>query len=264
MTKQKTISEGKKEGSGSNHRSGRWSWSIFRSLNTKVTGYVLVLLAAAIVCSYYVTIRIMNYGLKESIIRRTESLSRSLASAAGYHLILQDLLALDNMVYKVKTANPDITSIAIIGQNQEIVVHSDPEKAGTKLNVPATGLTLTGMDDGTKLWSYNHGLNQTLIIESPITFMEKGLGSVRLEVDWSVLRSAQVQARQRIIPIFALIMVLGFVASFLISRRLTKPVRELARGVEDMKHNGRSQPLRVYSLDELGQLTASFNEMTFL
>jgi len=45
---------------------------------------------------------------------------------------------------------------------------------------------------------------------------------------------------------------------------MTRPVRELARGVEAMKRQGKSQQLRVYSSDELGQLTMSFNEMANL
>jgi putative nucleotidyltransferase with HDIG domain len=240
--------------------STRQIFSFFSSLNTRVTAYVLALLGAAIVCSYYVTIHTMDREVSESIIRRAESLSRSISSAAGYHLILKDILALDNMVYKVKTANPDITSIAVIGEEEEIIVHTEIGKAGTRLTELAEHLPIAEVPGEAK----DHGAGQTLIVESPVNFMDKNLGRVRLEIDWSVLHAAQAQARSRVIPLFGLIMILGIGASFFISKRMTRPLSELSQGVEQMKQEGRTKPLKVYSQDELGRLTASFNEMTSL
>jgi putative nucleotidyltransferase with HDIG domain len=48
-----------------------------------------------------------------------------------------------------------------------------------------------------------------------------------------------------------------------LSSFITRPIKELARGVEELKQ-GRQAKLRIYSHDELGNLTASFNQMTEL
>ncbi|MFA4926011.1 MAG: hypothetical protein WC524_05095, partial [Candidatus Aminicenantales bacterium] len=56
-----------------------------RSLNAKFSAFVLVLLTASVISSYFVTIQTINLQVKDSIIKRAESLSRSIASAAGYH-----------------------------------------------------------------------------------------------------------------------------------------------------------------------------------
>jgi len=238
--------------------------ALFRSLNTKVMGSILGLLVATILCSYWITNHIMKEQVRESIVRRAEALTRSIASAAGYHLILKDMLALDNMVFKVKTSNPDITAIAIIDSKDEIVVHSDPSKTGTKINEASSSEQVTSGGKENLRPDLKGHVNQHLVIESPVAFMEKDLGRVRLEIDWSVLLAAQAQARRRILPFFGLLVAFGFLTSFFLSSRLTRPVRELARGVEEMKRQGRTQPLRIYSFDELGQLTTSFNEMTAL
>ncbi len=237
---------------------------LFGSLNAKFTIYVLLLLLAAIISSYYVSIHIMNQEIKGSIIKRAESLSRSVASAAGYHLILKDILALDNMVYKIKTANPDITSIVVIGEEEEVIVHSEPGRAGTKFKDSPSPPAVGGIAESSESFNSDLKSNQTLIVESPIEFIGQELGRVKLETDWSVLRAAQAQARSQVIPLFGLILITGIAASLLTLRRMTRPVRELTRGVEEMKRKGRVEPLKVYSKDELGRLTNSFNEMISL
>ena len=235
-----------------------------RSLNTKFLTFVLALLIASVISSYFVTTNTIDRQVRESIVQRAESLSRSIASAAGYHLILKDLLALDNMVYKVKTVNPDITSIAIIGPDEEIIVNSEAGKAGSDLGSGGSGQRSDAWTESIASADPDQNSNRTLIIESPVLFFDKNLGRVRLEVDWSVLHRAQSEARREIVPFFAFILFLGLTLSFVFSRQMTRPVRELARGVEEMKRQGKSQQLRVYSSDELGRLTQSFNEMASL
>jgi len=234
----------------------------FRGIRAKTTLFVLLLLASTVLVSYLITVQIMNGQIKGEIVRRAESLSRSIASSAGYNLILKDLLALDNMVFKIKETNPDITSIAIVAPDQTIIVHSEAGRAGAKLE-PVAGRVVEAAE-GTRILDVVAPDSASFAVESRIVFMQKDLGSVVLDVNWSVLTAAQAEARHKVIPLFAAILVLGVATSVSVSTRLTRPVKELASGVEGLKHGQKSKPLRVYSADELGRLTASFNEMTDL
>jgi len=235
----------------------------FRGLRAKTTLFVLLLLASTVVVSYLITIQILNNHIKGEIVRRAESLSRSIASSAGYNLVPRDLLALDNMVFKIKETNPDITSIAIVGTDRTIIVHSEAGRAGSKL-VPRPGRVVVEAAEGTRIRDVITPGNASFAVESRIVFMERDLGSVVLDVDWSVLTAAQAEARRKVIAVFAVILLLGMASSVVVSSRMTRPVKELAAGVEELKRGLRSKPLRVYSADELGRLTASFNEMTEL
>ena len=237
--------------------------NFLQKINAKFALYILTLLLITLSGSYLITIEIMKRQIATSIVRRAESLSRSIASAAGHHLIPRDILALDNMVYRIKTANPDITSIAIIDNEGEIIVHSELGKRGEKiLESPSTP---EESGDKNKLFRHNNGLqNQNLVIENPVEFMGEKLGRVLLEVDWSSLRAAQTEARRKILLLYTLVTAFALAGTIILSHRLTRPVRELARGVELMKRQGKTQPLKIYSMDELGQLTASFNEMAAL
>jgi putative nucleotidyltransferase with HDIG domain len=242
---------------------GRSAFRPFKSLRGKVTLYVLLLLAGTVVAAYAITLRTMNGHVREEIVKRAESLSRSIASAAGFNLILEDVLALDNMVYKIKESNPDILSIAIVGPDKRAIVHSEAGRAGTALE-PSQGRIVERGADGTWIKEIGRRKAVSFAVESPIVFMEKNLGSVVLDVDWSVLAAARADAKGKLMMIFGIILALGVATSVWLSSSLTRPVKQLASGVEELKRGKRSKPLHIYSADELGRLTASFNEMTEL
>ena len=240
----------------------RWPASLsFKTIRAKATLFVILLLSGMVFSSYVITLRIMNSHIRGEIIKRAESLGRSIASAAGYNLILQDLLALDNLIYKIKETNPDITSIAILGPDNKVIVHSDARMAGMKME-PSEGRLIDQGPDRTWIREVVTPFKGSFAVECPIAFLNKDLGSVLLDVDWSVLAAAQGEVRSRILGVFVFILVLGVIISVLLSSRVTRPIKELASGVEELKHGQRSKRLKIYSADELGRLTESFNEMT--
>src|SRR4030067_3628663 len=61
-----------------------------------------------------------------------------------------------------------------------------------------------------------------------------------------------------------MLLVAGIASSVLLTSFLTRPVRELSAGVAELKDGKSRRLLRVYSQDELGRLTESFNDMTAL
>jgi putative nucleotidyltransferase with HDIG domain len=235
----------------------------FRNIRAKATLLILFLLTATTFMSYVITIRIMNSHVTDKIIRTAESLGRSIAPSAGFLIGAQDLLGLDYMVYQIRKTNPDIKSIGILGPGRDIIVHSDIKERGRKME-PSGGEVFRKSEDGTLVRKIPATPGSFIEIESPIIFMNKSLGSVILSVDWSVLSAARDEARRRVIGLFAVILALGTISGILLSSSLTRPIKELSSGVEDLKRGKMSKPLRIFSEDELGRLTASFNEMSGL
>jgi hypothetical protein len=82
--------------------------SFFRKIRVKASLYVLVLLTSATLAFSIIALRIMNQNILGEVVKRVETLCRGTAAVAGYSLISQDLLGLDNIVYRVKATNPDI------------------------------------------------------------------------------------------------------------------------------------------------------------
>ena len=94
--------------------------------------------------------------------------------------------------------------------------------------------------------------------------MKKSLGSVVVGMNKSILLEAQRKISSMILIVFGIIVVFGMCASSLLASILIKPIRELSAGVEKLKHGTSKNPLKIYSQDELGELTRNFNEMTAL
>jgi len=235
----------------------------FKSIRAKAALLVFLLTAATTVVSYLITVQIMNTHITDEIIKRAESLSRSIASVAGFNILDKNLLGLDNMVFKIKSLNPDIERIAILGLEGNIIVDSDIRQAGGTFT-RAEGAVLKTGGDGTVIRETEGPSGGAFEIESPVVFMDKGLGSVVLGINRSGLIGAQKEARRKIVWLFGVVLVLGIAGSVVLSSNLARPVKGLLAGVEELKHGKRGQPLRVYSLDELGRLTVSFNEMSDL
>jgi len=235
----------------------------FQKISVKASIFVLFLLLSTTLIIYLVVSRMMNNRVMTELIVRVETLSRSIASTAGYSLLSEDLLALDNIVFGVKSSNPDIDSIAILSEQGQIRVHSDIQKTGQAF-VSKKGKVIKRGEAGTILREIESPEGSYFEVSSPIAFMEKHLGSVVLNVNKSLLLAAQEEARQKVAYAFAVVLLLGMASTLILSTLLTRPIQELAIGVAELKEGKRSQPLRIYSKDELGRLTQSFNEMTAL
>jgi len=235
----------------------------FKKIRVKASLFVLLLLVSTSLAFYIIAVRIMNQHIMNEVIRRAEGLSRSMASTAGYSLLSQDLLGLDNIVYKIKNSNKDIEYIAIANPSGEILVHSDIKQIGQKFN-PAEAPAFQKSEDGTVIKDVSGRRGRLFEISSPVMFMDKDLGLVVLGINKSALVAAQQEAQKKILAVFAAILVLGVASSLLLSSFLTKPIQELSAGVTELKQGKRSRPLRIYSRDELGRLTESFNDMTAL
>jgi len=234
-----------------------------KKIRVKASLFVLLLLIATTLTFYVVTIQIMNQRILNEVLKRAESLGRSIAIAAGFSSSSYDILGLDSIVFKSKDSNPDVEYIAVVGPQNEILVHSDIKKAG-KTFLPAEGTLIRSDPEGTLIKEVWGRVGHIYEITSPIVFMKKNLGFVVLGVNKSMLTSALKEAQKTIAWIFALILFVGITSSILLSSYLTKPIQELSSGVEELKEGKRGHPLRIYSRDELGRLTESFNEMTAL
>jgi len=201
-----------------------------------------------------------NYILNE-IIKRGESVGKSIAASAGYSLLSRDLLGMDTLVFKAKSSNSDMPYVAIVDPEMKAVVHSDAPLIGETMLITEGRLIRKGAD-GTVIKELSKSSETIFEIMCPIVFMKKPLGHVVLGMNRSVLIEAQKKMTDRILIIFGIIVVLGTFASSLLASFLIKPIKELSAGVDELKNGTAKKPLTIYSHDELGHLTRNFNEMS--
>jgi HD-GYP domain-containing protein (c-di-GMP phosphodiesterase class II) len=233
------------------------------SLRFKIAFFVVILLTSTSFILCIITVQIMNNYILNEIIKRGESVGKSIAASAGYNLLSKDLLGLDNLVFQAKSSNSDMLYAAIVDQDMRTVVHSETVMIGETTPV-AQGRIYREAADGTLVKELTDSSGSFFEIWSPVVFMKKSLGSVIIGMNRSILLEAQRQVGKMILIVFGIIVVLGMFASSLLASFLIKPIRELSAGVEELKYGTAKIPLKIYSQDELGRLTLNFNEMSAL
>jgi putative nucleotidyltransferase with HDIG domain len=233
------------------------------SLRFKIAFFVVILLTSTSFVLCIITVQIMNNYILNEVIKRGESVGKSIAASAGYNLLPKDLLGLDNLVFKAKSSNSDMLYVTIVDPDMKTVVHSATEMIGETKPV-AQGRLLREAPDGTTVRELTNSSGSIFEILCPIVFMKKSLGSVIIGMNRSILLEAQRKVGDMILIVFGIIVVLGIFASSLLASFLIKPIKELSAGVEELKYGTAKNPLRIYSQDELGKLTRNFNEMSAL
>ncbi|MBW2605149.1 MAG: HD domain-containing protein [Deltaproteobacteria bacterium] len=233
------------------------------SLRFKIAFFVVILLTSTSFILCIITVQIMNNYMLNEIIKRGESVGKSIAASAGYNLLPKDLLGLDNLVFKAKSSNSDMLYVAIVDPDMKTIVHSATAMIGETKPV-AQGRLYRETADGTTVKELTNSSGSIFEIFCPIVFMKKSLGSVIIGMNRSILIEAQRKVGKMILIVFGIIVVLGIFTSSLLASFLIKPIKELSAGVEELKYGTAKNPLRIYSQDELGKLTRNFNEMSAL
>lgn len=234
---------------------------MFRSIRLKLTVFVILLLIFTTFAFSIVTVKIMNKTILDEIIKRAETSSKSAAAVTAYSLVSGDSLGMDHIVFKGKSSNNDVEYMAIVDKKMRILAHSDIKKRGEVLK-EAEGRVLKNDGDGTVVREIPFSRDKIFEIYTPILFKGKSLGSVFVGVNQSVLLKAQSFARERIFWLFASTLLVAVIGVIGISILITRSIHELASGVEQLEQGKWGRSLRVYSRDELGKLTESFNKMS--
>ena len=236
---------------------------MFRTIRFKLFLFVFVLLIFTTAIFFLATVKILDLVIRNEIIKRAESLSKNSAASAAYSLISGDVLGMDHLVFKGKESNRDVEYIAIIDRRMNVMAHSDIKKRGEILK-GVEGEFSQKNGDTTIVKEISLSSGKSFEVSTPIVFKGKVLGTVIVGVNQSVLLEAQRLARQRIFLMFAVVLSLGLIGVLGLSFFITRPIRELSAGVEELREGRRTRPLRIYSKDELGRLTGSFNDMSRL
>ncbi len=236
---------------------------MFRTIRFKLSVFVFLLLIFTTLVSYLATVKVLNRVILNEITKRAESLSRSSAAVAAYSLISGDALGMDHLVFKGKGANRDVEYMAILDTRMNVMAHSDIRKRGEILK-DGEGKLFSKSEDGTIVREISLSSGRSFEVSTPIVFQDKRLGTVIVGVNQSVLLEAQRLARHRILVILIDILFIGLIGILGLLFFITRPIRELSAGLEELKEGKRTRPLRVYSKDELGKLTESFNDMSEL
>ncbi|HEX9021551.1 MAG TPA: HD domain-containing phosphohydrolase [Nitrospirota bacterium] len=234
--------------------------TLLATLRFKLAFFIIILLLLTAAIFSLLTVRTMNRHILDEVLKRAESLGKSTAALAPYSILSGDLLGMDNIVSKIKEANDDVEYAAVINTELTTLAHTDIANRGGTFK-PYRRSVFKENKDGTRVYETRSDTGALFEIVAPVLFDSKQIGEVVIGINKSALLHAKAETRRWIVAGFGITMALGIGCIIVLSSLITRPIQELSRGVADLQE-GRRSKLRVYSHDELGSLTESFNKMT--
>jgi len=233
------------------------------TLSFKLSLFIVVLVLVTTLVLALISLRTMDQNIMDEVMKRAETLGKSAAELASYGILSHDLLGLDTIATKIKSSNPDVEYVAIVRNSMKVLAHSDIGQRETFFN-PVSGGVLMRNSGDTIVRDIGSAPGEYFDIINPVIFKSKQIGTVVIRMNKSSLIEAKGRVRRQILGGLAAVLAVTILSIIAMSSLITRPIQELAKGVEQMKEGKQTVPLTVYSRDELGALTASFNEMTEL
>ena len=222
-----------------------------RSLQLKFSALVVALLVVACLLLAWMATRHERGSVEAEIERSAVALAKNLAQDAKIALLEQDALALDALVRNAGSER-GIVAAQLVKQDGRVVAALEPAFVG--IPVPLT----ESFEDGIHL----ERRGEMLRVRASIVWSNVPIGEAQLDVDLErlvepILRETRIQLAWVALAVtaFGVVAGLGFVAL------LVGPLRRLRAGVERLSAGDLAARVPPTSRDEVGELTAAFNEM---
>ncbi len=235
-------------------------WQMATGIRFKVSLMTLVLISLITTGSSLVIIDIMDEVLLQSLIKRGSSIGLSTATPAGYSILANDRLALDNLAAQVEASQDDILYLTILDVKGDVLAHSRLEATGAAFE-KAEGPLIKQSENFSVAKTIREG-RSCYEFQTPILFSANKVGSVIFGIDADTLVKSKKSARSQIFGISALALAFGMAGTFFLSNFITNPIKRLTTGVSRIKSGDYRVEVAVTAKDELGELTRNFNEMS--
>ncbi len=232
----------------------------FIGIRFKLALLISILLAFMALSSSVIVINLMDTSILENFLKRGISTGKNSAVSAGYSLLANDILALDNLASQLKDSAEDIQYVAVVDMKGTIKAHSALGEAGTTFNAKK-GTVIRTYDDGSAVTQKSVGEKSVFEFKVPIVFAQKEIGNMYVAIDIYSLVTARHDAQNKITAVAIVVLGIGFLGTFFLSKFFTIPVERLSRSVSQLSSGEFDREIRIVSNDELGRLTEAFNEM---
>jgi len=197
--------------------------------------------------------------LTSEVRKRGVTVVQNLAASAKTAVLTQDNLGLQVLVRDI-TRDPDVMYVVVTDSSGTVIAHSELGLLGRKLERPE-GTAPVG--DGMLVQSVGQSDGREVIDFSlPLTFRHVRVGAVYVGFSRAGIVHAVGQARTSAIILTLLMLLVGMGGAVALAAALARPIERLTQGTRAVAEGDFSVVLPVTSRDELGTLTAAFNDMS--
>lgn len=233
---------------------------MFGGIRFKLSVLTFLLVALVAAASSAIIMNIMeDFALRE-LVKRGLSIAESASTAAGYSMLSEDMLALDNLMAKLKESQKDILFAVTTDERGFIIADSELGNAGKPYPLRKGDKIIPAGGDST-VWEVREGESRFYEFRKPVVFAGRKLGDLYLGIDARFLIAARSDARRRIFSVTAAVVALGVIGTLFLSGFITTPIKRLTDAVSQVSSGQYEREIPVVAPDELGELTRNFNKM---
>jgi len=229
-------------------------------IRLKLFGFLLSLVFLLIASVTWVVTEVTKATLRRDLLQRGAAISRVVALSAGHSLLSDDTLGLDRLVSETRASDPDIAFIAIRDASDVVAAHDRVTERGKPYR-PVPPLLPLGTFGDTQADEVMRDGRRLIEYTTPISFAGRRVGIASIGLSMQGLAAAEQSIRKLIFAAAAVILVIAFFGTLVLSSIFTYPVKRLHKGVLSLASSETFQPVPVHSSDELGALTRNFNRM---
>lgn len=239
----------------------RWAvrfWEIAGavSIRTKILGLAVGLVLLAGVSNTWLTRRVLIQNMESQLRDQSVSVARDLAARAAEPILLNNLLALQDLLLETQSNNPSFRYAFIIDPQGQILVHTF--NGGFPLDLVSVNTATPEQHHHTILLATNEGT----VYDTAVPILNGKLGVARVGLSTAPVDYALARVTFQSVLATLIILVLGFLVASLLTHILTRPIVELVEATRRVSRGNYSQVLHPWAKDELGSLAQAFNQMT--
>lgn len=194
----------------------------------------------------------MSNTLSEEFRERGQVVSRNLASSSVEPLLIEDTVNLHRLVKNIKNMEKDIKYVYIIDTKGKVLAHTFEGGFPSDLLSINTDAMSRRLDTGD---------GHVIDITAPI--LDGRAGFVHVGMDETYLHEKIGRTRDFIIMFTFIVGAAGVIMAYIAGSHLTKPIRALVKGAEEIGKGNFEYHIDAVSNDETHILSEAFNQMSY-
>jgi PAS domain S-box-containing protein len=231
----------------------------FARLRTKLLLGTVLVIAGLMAAAGVVVERRQRATIVEEAQRRGKALAESLAAVSTGPLLLYNYTALEQNVVRFDR-EADVVYAIILDRDGRVAAHSvTAASVGTRSDDPVAARALA--EAPVVQATLGPGGEAAYDIAVPILVEGERWGTARLGFSRRRLDAQLAATRRELMLLAGVALVLGWLATAMLARRITRPVQQLADGVAAISRGELDQRIEPSTSDEIGRLAVAFNEM---
>jgi adenylate cyclase len=227
-------------------------------LRLKLSVLIISLLTVTVIFVSGFLLRTQQRTLTDEMRKRGLTIAQNLAAGAKTAVLTRDDLGLQLLVRDV-ARDGDVVYVAVTDSTGTVIAHSDLAQMGRALGRPEGA---TPLGDAVLVQTFplaDHG--DVVDVAVPLVFRQVRVGAAYVGFSQAAIVEAVGRARTRAFVITLAMLALGVGGAVGLAAALARPIVRLMQGTRAVADGDFSVTLPVTSRDELGTLTAAFNDM---